>query len=307
MPIVLVVDDNPVDQKLAGGLLQLDVDWLVSFANNVESALDSISDIAPDIVVTDLQMPGMSGLELLQIAREKFPHIPVVLMTGKGSEELAVEALHAGAASYVPKSALSTNLAKTVQQILALAEHNKNKDRLMDFTSNCRYQFKMDSDPKLIPPLIEFVGDAMSQLHLADLVLIRHVAVAIEEAVVNAMFHGNFEFDSNQVQATRNALPGTEAFELLESRLNEEPYASRKVFFGLDVSRTQGKFAVRDQGPGFDVKSLPDLKQSSSLTESTNRGLTLINNFMDEVTFNDAGNEIRMSLNYQSPDCQANV
>lgn len=298
MPIVLVVDDNPVDQKLVGGLLQLDVDWLVSFADNVESALEMISDVSPDIVVTDLQMPGMSGIELLKIARKKFPRIPVILMTGKGSENLAVEALHEGAASYVPKSALATTLAETVQQILSLAEHNKSKDRLMKFTSNCRYQFKMDSDPKLIPPLIDFIGDAMGQLHLADLVLIRHVSVAVEEAVVNAMFHGNFEFDSDQVHATRNASPGTEAFELLESRMREEPYASRKVFFGLDVSRNQGKFAIRDQGPGFDVQALPDLTQSSSLSESTNRGLTLINNFMDEVTFNEAGNEIRMALNY---------
>ena len=298
MPIVLVVDDNPVDQKLVGGLLELDVDWLVSFADNVETAVETISDISPDIFFTDLQIPGMSGLELLKIAREKFPHTPVVLMTGKGSEELAVKALHEGAASYVPKSAMATTLAVTVLQILSLAEHNKNKDRLLAFTSNCRYQFKMDSDPKLIPPLIDFVGDAMSQLHLADLILIWHVAVAIEEAVVNAMFHGNFEFDSDQVHATRHALPGSEAYELLESRMNEEPFSKRRIFFGLDVSRNHGKFAVRDQGPGFDVNSLPDLTQSSSLTKETNRGLTLINNFIDEVTFNDAGNEIRMSLNY---------
>ena len=181
MPIVLVVDDSPVDQKLVGGLLKRDIDWLVQFADNVESAISMINDISPDIVITDLQMPGMSGMELLKIAREQFAHIPVILMTGKGSEELAVQALHAGASGYVPKSALASSLNETVDQMLALAERDKNKDRLMDFTSNCRYQFKMDTDPDLIPPLIEFIGDSMKLLRLGDLVLIRHVAVAVEE------------------------------------------------------------------------------------------------------------------------------
>ena len=248
--------------------------------------------------MVDIRLPGMSGIELLKIGSEKFPHIPVILVTGQGSEELAVQALQAGASSYVPKSMLATSLADTVQQILALSEHVKNKDRLMDFTTSCRYQFKIGNDPKLIPALVEFIGDSMRQLHLGDPVLIRHVSVAIEEALTNAMFHGNLQLDAEQSRSARHAEPGSEEYEALISRLKEEPYASRKLSFGMDVSRSQGQFAVRDQGPGFDVAKLPDLSKSSSLADTSHRGLTLIGNFMDEVKFNDQGNELRMSLKF---------
>ncbi len=297
MPIVLVVDDSPVDQKLVGGLLSRDIEWLVEFADDVDSALSMIADISPDIVITDLQMPGKSGIELVKIGRKKFPHIPVVLITGQGSEELAVHALEAGASSYVPKSALAASLNDTVNQMLALAEKDKNKDRLMNFTTNCRYQFKMDSDPKLIPPLIEFVADTMKLMKVGDLVLIRHIAVAIEEALVNALFHGNLELAQSHAHAGRHAEPDSQEFKLVEDRMKMEPYNSRKIFFGMDVSRSKAQFAIRDQGPGFDVKSLPDLSSSSNLTDTTARGLTLISNFMDEVKFNDEGNEIRLALN----------
>jgi CheY-like chemotaxis protein/anti-sigma regulatory factor (Ser/Thr protein kinase) len=298
MPIILVVDDSPVDQKLVAGLLERDIDWLVSFADNVEQAIEMVDDIFPDIVVTDLQMPGMSGIELLKIGSEKFPHIPIILITGQGSEELAVQALQAGASSYVPKSMLATTLADTVQQILSLSEHVKNKDRLMDFTTSCRYQFRLENDPKLIPAMIEFIGDSMRQLHLGDPVLIRHVSVAVEEALTNALYHGNLGLDAEQTRMARHAEPGSEEYLSLMSRLKEEPYASRKLSFGMDVSRTQGQFAVRDQGAGFDVGSLPDLSKSSSLADTSHRGLTLINNFMDEVKFNEEGNELRMSLKF---------
>ena len=298
MPIILVVDDSPIDQKLVGGLLDRDIDWLVTYADNVDSAVTMVNEIFPDVVITDLQMPGKSGLDLLNIAREKFPHVPVILTTGQGSEDLAVKALHAGAASYVPKSALATQLADTVQQILALSSRVKNKERLMDFSTNCRYQFTIENDPKLITALIEFIGDRMRQLGLGDQVLIRHVAVAVEEALVNAMFHGNFEFDDDQTHSIRRAKPGSDQHELLNSRMQEEPYTSRKLHFAMDLSRKQGQFVIRDQGAGFDVNSLPDLSDSETIADASHRGLTLIRNFMDEVKFNDTGNELRMSLNF---------
>lgn len=298
MPIVLVVDDSPVDQKLVGGLLQRDIDWLVEFSHDVDSALAMIRDVSPDLVVTDLQMPGRSGLDLIREGREKFPHIPIVLITGKGSEQLAVEALQAGAASYVPKQALSDDLCDTVERMLKLAAQDRNKERLMNLTTNCRFQFKIDSDLTLIPPLVEFVRDSIQLLRLADPVVIRHVSVAVEEAMANAILHGNLEMEPNRARASRHALPGSEDYELLQERMGSEPFTSRKVLFGMDVTRKKCQFAIKDHGPGFDVDAITSASDETLIGESTSRGLTLIRNFMDEVTFDATGNEIRMSREF---------
>src|SRR5437773_8586053 len=110
MPTVLVVDDAAVDRKLVGGLLAKGSGFEVQFAASGEEALERLPAIAPALVITDLVMPGMSGLELVARLVGSHPEIPVILMTGKGSEEVAVKALKAGAASYVPKGALHQHL-----------------------------------------------------------------------------------------------------------------------------------------------------------------------------------------------------
>ena len=86
-----------------------------------EEALESMQRGMPDVVICDLQMPEMNGLELVEAVTREFPAIPVILMTARGSEEIAAEALRKGAASYVPKSRLADNLYDTVNRILAAA------------------------------------------------------------------------------------------------------------------------------------------------------------------------------------------
>jgi CheY-like chemotaxis protein len=299
MPIVLVVDDSPVDQQLVGGLLRRDFDWIVEFADNGESAMQMIADIFPDVVVTDLQMPKMNGIELCKKARAAYPHVPVILTTGQGSERLAVEALNAGAASYVPKSALAESLNDTVDQILDYARKNKSKKLLMAYTTNCRHQFRIENDPLLIPPLLDFVLESMTTLKLGDQSTIRHATVALEEAVNNALYHGNLELNEKQARQARHVYREGDQHELVNSRRRSEPYKSRWIYVGIDLSKTKAQFIVRDQGKGFDTSILAGHDNLAHLSELSQRGLTLIRNFMDEVVFNDEGNEIRMALEIQ--------
>ena len=297
MPIVLVVDDSPMDQKLVGGLLKRDFDWIVEYADDGESALDMIAQIFPDVVVTDLQMPNMNGIELCAKARNEFPHVPVILTTGQGSEELALEALNAGAASYVPKSALSESLADTVDQILEYSRKNVCDKKLMDCATNCRHQFKLDNDPNLIPPLLDFLQTSMKTLKLGDETEVRHCVVALEEAVCNALYHGNLGFNEKQAREARHAFREGQAHELVNAHQSKAPYQSRNIYVAIDLSTSKAQFIIRDQGEGFDVDQvIPNDSDTDHLSELGKRGLTLIRNFMDEVTFNDTGSEIRMSM-----------
>src|SRR5688572_14838409 len=118
MPSVLVVDDSAVDRKLVKGLLAKAGDLRIELATSGEEALELLAKSRPEIIVTDLVMPGISGLELVSQVVERYPEVPVLLMTGKGSEDVAVQALQAGAASYVPKAALHQHLLTTVQDVL---------------------------------------------------------------------------------------------------------------------------------------------------------------------------------------------
>jgi len=101
---LLVVDDSLVDCRLVGGLLERHTKYHVEYAYNGFEALELLEARLPLAVVTDLQMPEMDGMQLVETIRRQFPTVPVILMTAHGSEEIALEALMLGAADYIPKT-----------------------------------------------------------------------------------------------------------------------------------------------------------------------------------------------------------
>ena len=100
MPRVLLVDDEPSVRAALKELVQ-GRGWEPLVARSGPEALDLVD--RADAVVTDFSMPGMDGLELLRAVRERDETLPVILLTARGSERLAVRAIKAGAYEYVPK------------------------------------------------------------------------------------------------------------------------------------------------------------------------------------------------------------
>src|SRR5438105_2172960 len=103
MSRVLVVEDSVIQARVMRALLE-EASYEVELAADGVQALAALRRAAPDIVLTDLEMPNMNGLELVEAVRREFAHIPVILMTSQGSEEIAALALSKGAASYIPKA-----------------------------------------------------------------------------------------------------------------------------------------------------------------------------------------------------------
>jgi CheY-like chemotaxis protein/anti-sigma regulatory factor (Ser/Thr protein kinase) len=289
MATVLVVDDAAVDRKLVGGLLSKGKDLQVQFATTGEEALEKLAELSPELVVTDLVMPGMSGLELVARIVEQCPQIPVILMTGKGSEEIAVKALKAGAASYVPKGVLHQHLLTTVQDVLLMVQERSSHARLMDCMKRGKFHFVISNDPSLIPLLVNHVQSLVMSVGLCDEANVIRVCIALEEALRNAIFHGNLELSSEQ----REGDP--EVYEkLIAERTSAHPYANRRLEVSLEVSPSEGRFVIHDQGPGFDPAKLPDPTDPENIEKVSGRGLLLMRTFMDEVSFNDTGNQVTM-------------
>ena len=289
MATVLVVDDAAVDRKLVGGLLSKGNNLKVQFAQNGEEALQQISAGPPDLVVTDLVMPGISGLELVARIIELSPQIPVILMTGKGSEEVAVKALKAGAASYVPKGVLHQHLLTTVQDVLLMVADRSSHARLMDCLRRGKFHFVLSNDPNLIPSLVNHVQSLVTSVGLCDEANVIRVCIALEEALRNAIFHGNLELTSEQREGDSTIYQ-----QLVDERTTNAPYAGRKLEVSIEVSASEGRFVIQDQGPGFDPAKLPDPTDPENLEKVSGRGLLLMRTFMDEVTFNDTGNQVTM-------------
>lgn len=101
---VLHVDDQPQYTELTEELLErADENISVVGVTTVVEAVNRMSEEEFDCVVSDYDMPQTNGLEFLELVRESHPHIPFILFTGKGSEEIASEAIQAGVTDYIQK------------------------------------------------------------------------------------------------------------------------------------------------------------------------------------------------------------
>lgn len=188
---ILVVDDSDVELHLIQGLLIRNPDFHIELASNGEQALAHLSERQADLVITDLMMPGMNGLELVREIRRRHPEIPAVLMTAYGDESIALDALEAGAASYVPKARQAERLMETVERVVdhAAAErtHRQLNERVLDY--HCR--FCLENDTRLICALVAQTQQVMADQGFGDMVERIRTCEALEEALLNAMYHGN--------------------------------------------------------------------------------------------------------------------
>ncbi len=303
MPVVLIVDDSEVDRRLVGGLLPKDLEWLIEFADNGVEALEKMRLSLPDVVITDMLMPKMDGMELVSNIRVDYPHIPVILITSHGNETLAVEALEKGATSYVPKQLLAAKLQETVEQVLAMAKADRSYSRLISCLKTTQYSFELDNDPALIPPLVDLLQQILAGMRCCDATGRMHAGIALEEALLNAVLAGNLEMERDQVLEARAQLRQGYVSQLVKTRRAQGPYSTRVTHVQASISLDKAVFVIRDEGRGFDVTRVPDRRDPETLEQLGGRGLVLMTNFMDEVRFNASGTEVTMVMRCTGGSC----
>jgi DNA-binding response OmpR family regulator len=298
MARVLVVEDSPTQASELRFLLE-DAGFDVDIAVDGLAALSALEVSVPDVIVTDLEMPRMDGLSLVEAVRNKKLIVPVVLITAHGSEEIAARALRCGATSYVPKRYLGRDLAAVVHQIVAMAAPDSDQKRIMESLEETRLRFCVANDESLLPPLIRRLEEVVMEMGLCDRAELIRLAVAVRESIINAIDHGNLELDSELRQDDERVYQ-----RLGEERRCQSPYCDRRVRIEMRVTRSEATCIVRDEGPGFDPTALPDPEDPESLCRIGGRGLLLIRALTDHVSFNATGNEITIVKRIQSPVSQ---
>ena len=207
MTRILVVDDHRSQAEEFGVLLR-NAGCDVTLAGNGREAMDLLRRDLPDIVLTDLDMPVMDGLELVQAIRRDYPALPVILMTAMGSEDVAARALHQGAASYVRKRSLAREVVRTVGSVLAVARALPQQERVLDCLTDGQLGFVLDNDPAQVPPLLGYLEQVASLLHPRDRTERIRVGIALNEALLNAIQHGNLELELRPSPGGRGGLSG---------------------------------------------------------------------------------------------------
>ena len=135
---VLHVDYEPSFGDLTASFLERENDQFhVETATSADEGLQRISDRPPDCVVSNYNMPGMDGLELLQAVRKEHPDLPFILLIGKGSEEVASDAIAAGVTDYLRRGRGTEQyeiLANRIRNVVQARREAKRADRQEELT-----------------------------------------------------------------------------------------------------------------------------------------------------------------------------
>lgn len=121
---VLHVDDEPAFADLTAAFLErTDSRFTVDTAANAEKGIAALGEAEYDCVVSDYEMPGIDGIEFLDVVRERYADLPFILFTGKGSEEVASDAISAGVTDYLQKGSSTSHYDILANRIENAVEH----------------------------------------------------------------------------------------------------------------------------------------------------------------------------------------
>jgi CheY-like chemotaxis protein/anti-sigma regulatory factor (Ser/Thr protein kinase) len=282
---ILVVDDSPIDRRLASAILTR-AGFTTRLAENGQQALASLELERAELVVTDLIMPEMDGLTLVESICARYADIPVILMTGHGSEDIAVRALQRGAASYVPKRDLARSLAETVRSVLSGRDLDESP---LSVRAQASMRWELGNDLGEVTAVVRLLETRLAAVALVDESSRIQVSVALREAIVNAMLHGNLGMESSLKESDPDAHD-----KLAEERRKTSPYSERRVRVTVTETPDVVTYVVSDDGPGFDLGTVPDPTDPANLERTSGRGLFLIRTFMDDVSHADGGRTITM-------------
>jgi DNA-binding NtrC family response regulator len=260
---VLVIDDEELYRRALERIL-VRVGHRVSCARDASEAMSVVSSDHLDLVLCDVRMPGIQGLELVRQIHDLQPDLPCIVITGYGSPEASVDALRAGAFWYLEKPFEQASLDVVRRLVDQAIEHGRLKaeNRLLQRQLRTRYRFEniVGTSPPLRYALemVEKVADTDST------VLVTGESGTGKELVARALHYNSRRAERPLVTVNCGAIPE----ELLESEL----FGHVRGAFTNAVSHRQGRFAlahggtifldeIGDMSPSLQVKLLRVLQE----------------------------------------------
>src|SRR5580700_8512875 len=237
-PLLIVEDDQSLRLIVQ---MQLDkLGYLTASAVNAEQALEILKHSQPSLVITDLQLPGMSGIELLKRIRVDFPGLPVIVVTAFGTVQSAVNAMKAEAYDYITKPIHGHELNALVKCAL-------NQHRLMNEAEKVRNGLHQNDGFEQISGSSDSLRKALetaARVAPTDAtVLILGETGTGKELVARAIHHRSSRRDKAFVTVSCGSIPK----ELLESEL----FGYTKGSFTGAIGHKKGKVEIADKGTLF--------------------------------------------------------
>lgn len=290
MKILIVDDEAPVRNLLVKAARKLGFETREAESGNL--ALPLLDDFVPDLVVTDILMPGISGLDLLAEIRRRGRGTVVVVVTALPDTPFILRALELQANNFIIKPFRIAEIAALFAKYAAGVERRAAGEAVRAMLLGRSLSLRMESRLDRIPDVAEFLVSETGTLFTDTERL--SIRLGISELLINAVEHGNLGITYEEKSTTLQE--GLEAFQsLLAYRLAAPEAAARQVRVRYDQSDGECAWTIADDGAGFDWRHALADDAADAFAEFHGRGIMITRYVFDTMTYEDPGNVVRVT------------
>ena len=239
-----------------------------------------------DLIISDVKLRKTDGIELLKRVKAMDEPLPMLLITGKGNVEDAITALRLGVDDFIRKPVDANDVVSSVRSILRRKQSEKIAESFGRFIQYEKIVYVIPNEVSLINTISYQLTRNLVPLGFCNMTTSENISLALKEAIMNSVCHGNLEISSSIREHS-----GIRGFnEEIEKRKDEPQYKDRKVQITYEQTDEYIEYAIQDDGPGFDHRSLPNPRDPENFLKNSGRGLLIIAVHLDDVHWNDKGN-----------------
>ncbi|MBP1923285.1 PAS domain S-box-containing protein [Halorubrum alkaliphilum] len=283
---ILHVDDEPDLSEMVGIFLgRADERFEIVQATSASMGLDQLSEQPFDCVISDYDMPGCNGIEFLQKVREEFPELPFILFTGKGTEEIASDAISAGVTDYLQKqrgtdqyTVLGNTVANAVESYQS-TQMVRQREQQLQTILDCVTDAIVEVDSNWRFTLINQQAEELYKMDEESL-LGRDFWEVFSEALDT-----RFEAEYRQVMETREPTSFVEYFSQLDGWFDIEVYPKNEggiEFYFVEVTKQRERQHELEQANAV-LSTLFETLPVGVLTEDSNRNVIAVNDHLLEL------------------------
>ncbi|MGK5095151.1 response regulator [Deltaproteobacteria bacterium TL4] len=297
--VALLVDDEPYIRDFLSKVLGRN-SICTHQASNGQEALEVLKQQHIDLIITDVRMPFMDGIQLTRQVRKEYPEMPIVVLSGFTDEEMVIAALRGGANNFLNKPVDHHEFLHVILPLVAIIEQRRTQIFDYRLLQKLSGEICLGNDLKAIPATVDFLvqhlktGPYTSRLH--------GLKIGLQEMLVNAIEHGNLAITNAEKE---EALEKGTFEKLLQERLEVKEYQSRKVSIQYEFTPAKALFKIIDAGKGFDWLKFADEFGQSRLMAKSGKGILFARLYCDEVHYDEKGTQVSLVINneeYQGDD-----
>ncbi len=285
---ILLVEDDSSSRLYLENLLEVNGYKYRSAINGIDG-LNVYEEYKPDIIITDIQMPIMDGLELLEAIRDKKSDAIVIITTAYGTENYAIQALQLGANNYLKKPVSNLDLIPVLKKYNAVITSRYSPEVLPGEFVYKKYKYEFNATVQIIPKIVDkLLIEASCEFENNERI---NVELGLVELITNAVEHGNLEITYNEKQLALN----NNALEALYDKKQNDPiFKNRKITIEFCVDNSGYEWIISDEGKGFNWNTLPDPTDEKNILELNGRGVYITRFLFDELEYSGKGNIVRV-------------